>query len=255
MDILGFLHWAGPRVFNFLFPQRCILCGSFLNGETIPLCAVCAAKLPLLEGPRCRICSQILISEQGLCMDCRGAAGEDPEKSGESGGFLFDSNYSLFSYQDPDVMELIVSYKGRKRRSLAAFFAKKVLEACRINRQRLPIVPVPGRNAAIKKRGYDQIALICREIRRQSGMRILPLLGRKGKTLEQKTLNREERAKNLCGSIVPAGNFRRYVKDGMPEEVLLLDDVFTTGSTAQACAAVLKDMGVQKVYVYTLARD
>jgi ComF family protein len=254
MGILNFLRMAAPRVVNFLFPQRCILCGSFLITETIPLCAACATKLPSPEGPRCRICSQPLISEKDLCMDCRRPAAGTGDGN-TPGGFHFESNYSLFSYQEPAVMELIISYKGRKRRSLAAFLAQKVLEACRRNRDGLPIVPVPGRKASVKKRGYDQIALICRELRKQGGPEILPLLRRGGKTLEQKTLNREQRAKNLRGAIVPAKNFRKYVKAGMPEEVVLLDDVFTTGATADACAAALKSIGVKKVYVCTLALD
>jgi predicted amidophosphoribosyltransferase len=149
-------------------------------------------------------------------------------------------------------MELSVSFKGRKRRSLAAFFAGKLLEAYRLNWDGLPLVPVPGRRASLRKRGYDPITLLCREMRRNGSVKILSLLRRKGKTLEQKTLNREERARNLRGSIVPA---RRLQKHGVPEAVLLLDDVFTTGATADACAAALKSMGVKRVYVCTLALD
>jgi ComF family protein len=192
-------------------------------------------------------------------MDCRAAAAEAAENEEESGGLLrpfqFESNFSLFSYQDPLVMELIISYKGRKRRSLAKFFAEKILEIYRLRWNDLPIVPVPGRRASVKKRGYDQITLLCGKLRGRGGIRILPLLKRERKTREQKTLNREERAKNLRGSIRAAKNYSKYVPDGMPEEVLLLDDVFTTGSTARACAGALKSIGVKKVYVCTLAQD
>ncbi|MDR1317315.1 MAG: ComF family protein [Spirochaetales bacterium] len=253
-----FLPGAARRVLNFLFPQRCLLCGSFLRGEYVPLCDSCAAKMTVAEGPRCRVCSRLLISENDLCMDCRAAAaaaGTGRESGGAFLAFQFESNFSLFSYQDPLVMELIISYKGRKRRSLAVFFAEKILEIYRRAWDGLPIVPVPGRRASVKKRGYDQIALLCGKLRKRGGIRILPLLERERKTREQKTLNREERAKNLRGSIRAAKKFSRYVPEGMPEEVLLLDDVFTTGSTARACAGALKSIGVKKVYVCTIAQD
>ncbi|MDR1625304.1 MAG: double zinc ribbon domain-containing protein [Spirochaetia bacterium] len=255
MGVLCFLSGAARRILNFLFPQRCLLCGSFLGGEAVPVCDACAAKLAVPEGPRCRVCSQVLISEKDLCMDCRAAAPAAGDGKGSGGAFQFESNYSLFPYQDPLAMEMVVSYKGRKRRSLAAFFAGKIVGAYRREWQGLPIVPVPCRRASVKKRGYDQVALLCRAIRRRNGARILPLLRLKGKTLEQKTLNREQRAKNLCGAIAAARNFRKYAKGGVPEAVLLLDDVFTTGATANACAAALKSMGVKTVYVCTLARD
>jgi ComF family protein len=173
----------------------------------------------------------------------RDAAGKD---------FPFESNVSLFVYQDPGVTELIVSYKGRKRQGLAVFFAQRLLAEYRRRGDTLPVVPVPCRAASLKKRGFDPIALLCRELKKRGGVKIMRLLCRKGKTREQKTLTREERLQNLRGAILPAS--RRFPAQ-TPEAVILLDDVFTTGATACACAETLKSMGVQRVYVLTLALD
>jgi ComF family protein len=251
MNIFYFLYMALRGAADVLFPERCVLCGSFILPENrtgrYPLCRSCAENLPSPEEPRCRVCSRPLISEKDLCMDCRRPA--------EQGDFCFESNVSVFLYQDPRVAELIISYKGRKRRTLAAFLAQRLLEEYRSRWDGLPVVPVPCRAASLKKRGFDQIALLCREMKRLGGVRILPLLKRSGKTREQKTLNREDRAHNLRGAIQPSPRWRRHVKNGAPPEIVLLDDVFTTGATAGACARVLKDIGVNKVYVLTLALD
>ncbi|MDR3200792.1 MAG: ComF family protein [Spirochaetales bacterium] len=253
MNILCFLHAALSGALDFLFPERCVLCGSFISSGCAAgrrsgpysLCAACAESLPSPQEPRCRVCSSPLISEKDLCMGCRR----------DADSFHFESNVSVFVYQDPGVTELIVSYKGRKRRSLAAFLATRLLEVYRRNWDGFPVAPVPCRKASLKKRGFDQIALLCREMKKLGGVRILPLLRRGGKTREQKTLNREERAKNLLGSIQPSPRRGRYLKNGVPQSVVLLDDVFTTGATANACAVVLKELGVKKVYVLTLALD
>jgi ComF family protein len=166
--------------------------------------------------------------------------------------FRFESNFSLFMYQEPSVARLIAGYKGRGRRSLAFFLAESLLRAYRPRYDGLPLVPVPCRKSSLRKRGFDHIALLCGEMKRQAQVEVLPLLLRRGKTREQKTLNREEREKNLRGSIIPA---KRSRLKNLPPEVVLLDDVFTTGATAEECAGVLKSLGIQKVYVLTIALD
>jgi ComF family protein len=253
VNILCFLYAACGAALDFLFPERCALCGSFIlpgrRAGRYPLCRVCADGLPSPRTPRCLVCSRPLISEKDLCMDCRRPG------QGGANGFSFECNVSVFMYQDPGIMELIISYKGRKRRSLAVFLASRLLAEYRLRWNGLPVVPVPCRAASLKKRGFDQIALLCREMKRRGGVRILPLLKRSGKTREQKTLNRKERVRNLAGSVYPARRSRRYLKNGVPERLVLLDDIFTTGATTSACARVLKELGVKEVYVLTLALD
>jgi ComF family protein len=270
MNVINFLRAAlrsAGSLMDFIFPERCVLCGSFIlpgkRAGRYPLCASCGRKLPVPASPRCRLCSRPLISEKDLCMGCRRPAGEKNAEAGQGRGeeegryaagkdFPFENNASLFVYQDPGVTELIVSYKGRKRRSLAAFFAQRLLAEYRRRWDTLPVVPVPCRAASLKKRGFDPIALLCHELKTRGGIKVMRLLRRAGKTREQKTLTREERLRNLRGAIVPAS---RRLPVLLPEAVVLLDDVFTTGATACACAETLKSMGIQRVYVMTLALD
>ena len=218
-----------------------MLCGFYILPQMrlgpYPLCACCARGLPVPEPPRCGLCSRPLISEKNLCMSCRRAA------------FPFEENVSVFVYQDDGVAELVVSWKGRKKRSLTAFFAEKLLAEYTARWKGLPIVPVPCRPDSLKKRGYDPIILLCREMQKRGGLKMLRLLDRRGKTREQKSLGREERQNNLRGALFP----RSRLSAVPPQAVVLVDDVFTTGATAAACAEALKAMGVKKVYVLTIA--
>jgi ComF family protein len=168
-----------------------------------------------------------------------------------SGAQHFEANFSLYLYQANAAAQCLSAYKSGGRRLLSGFFAERLLSVYREKHEGLPLVPVPARRESLKKRGFDQIQLICHEMKKRGGPDFLPLLRRSKKTREQKTLSKEERKKNLTGSIFPA----LRLPPALPEDVLLVDDVFTTGATANACAEALKNMGVKKVYVLTIALD
>ena len=228
---------------DFLSPERCVLCGNYITFKNragpYPLCGNCADSFVPEEGPRCGLCSMPLVSETGKCLECRGRS------------VSFNGNYSLFLYADPKTARCVTAYKGQGFTGLGSFFCGFLAEAY-FNRYRdAPLVPVPPRTASLRRRGFDHVLLLCRRLRRGYGIPYLRLLRRRGKTREQKTLNREEREENLRGHIVP----RRWAGEGVPETVVLLDDVFTTGATADECSRALKSMGAEKVFVLTLAID
>jgi ComF family protein len=139
-------------------------------------------------------------------------------------------------------MKLLRAYKFRGQRSLAHFFAAKILEARDIFFDgavfgELTLVPVPPREGKIKKAGWDQIEAIARILeKRVTVRRCLKRLP----SMSQKKLNAEERAKNLKGRIICAKK--------PPRNILLFDDVYTTGATLEVCSAALKESGAEKVY-------
>ena len=110
-----------------------------------------------------------------------------------------------------------------------------------------PLVPVPGR----KK--LDAVELIARSLQARHGVRVVRLLERKGGR-QQKTLDLEERRRNLSGRIVLSA-LARNAAQPFPGEVVLLDDIFTTGATADACAKVLMAGGCRRVSVMTVAME
>lgn len=229
---------AGVRAaLDLLFPRDCVLCGGRIaqaGGAAYPLCRSCAASLCSLSGPRCPRCGKTLVSEEGLCMDCRG-------KEFSCGEVL-----PLFRYEG-DAATLISAYKSGGRRSLAAFWAE-LLE--RELRNRWPgrcIVPVPPRPEKAKAGEIDQIELLVRQLETR-GFLIARVL-RRAPSAQQKSLSRKERLANsrAAYSLMPGAE--------LSAEVVLLDDVFTTGATIEACAAALKAGGADRVCALVLAAD
>lgn len=112
------------------------------------------------------------------------------------------------------------------------------------------VVPVPLFRTRLRERGYNQATLLVEELARQvSGMRVAELLVRRRDTGTQTKLNREAREKNMRRAFV----VRPGVKPELARRHVVLDDVFTTGATLNACAAALVDAGVEWVDVVSFA--
>jgi ComF family protein len=226
-------------ILELLYPGRCLLCGSSLLTPApypaaamafSPVCRPCLDSLRPLQGRRCLRCSTPLISEQSVCTRCRVR------------NYLFTANFSVFAYRD-SVKELLYQYKFLKRRRAALIIADYLATACGEKFPGLPLVPVPGR------RSRDHVDTVCRIMAKTHALPVLRLLSRRGK-VPQKSLDYAQRCRNIRGSItcrsdkpVPAG------------AVVLLDDVFTSGATANECARVLRGRGAASVHVLTFALD
>ncbi len=221
---------------HYLFTsQRCLLCST----EQIegPLCPRCYAGLELLQGNRCTTCSAPLISEERVCTRCRNR------------NFSFSGSTSLFSYEG-DVKELIHQYKFNHDKQLSRTFAQLLYDTYLAH---LPpdtvIVPVPARRVTKKHRGWDHMEIIAKHLEKKYGVEVLYCLTRNG-SMSQKSLDYAGRMRNLQGKIL--------VKPSpvpLPEKVLLIDDVFTTGATIEQCSCVLRTAGVTEVSALTLALD
>ena len=111
------------------------------------------------------------------------------------------------------------------------------------------MVPVPFRRIRKTQQGWDQIQLITVLLRKYWNIPVLNILRRR-KSGPQKLLGYEERKLNIKGKIK-----LRYSAKDLPEKILLLDDVFTTGATGSECAKVLLNAGVSEVDMLTLAID
>ncbi|MDR0486792.1 MAG: double zinc ribbon domain-containing protein [Treponema sp.] len=234
---------------EYFFPSGCAVCGVSLlspNEAWYGLCEDCHAELDeetdwLREGSaeRCDLCGKPLISEQSRCLSCR--------SGGERG---FDRLVVLFPYTGK-YRELFGAYKFDKNIALGHFFTEKIREALEQFSEDAPvIVPVPSRPGKIKKTGWDQVEYLVRLLEREKHRQKNFLISRCLKRLPskiQKELNRENRLKNLQGRIA-------LVKKAPPQAVII-DDVITTGSTMDVCAAVLKAGGCRKVYGICLVYD
>ena len=219
-----------------LFPGRCLLCGRWLSvsdAPPVPLCDPCRRSLVPIGSERCRKCGMGLVSEKVTCMRCREA------------DFVFESNVALFAYSGA-AKELIRKLKFEGRVRLAGLFADLAAAAFCPEWERYPLVPVPSRPG---RKTPDPAGRVAACLEKRYGKTVMRLLARTG-GLPQKSLDLPRRRENLRGMIRLAPG---KCLSGPPPQVILLDDIFTTGATIDACARVLRDAGCQRVCSITLA--
>ncbi len=227
---------------DVLYPPRCPLCGAGIAAQT-GLCADCWGDLEIPGEPSCSLCNRPLNSthmgEGAVCAPC---LSNRPGHDGIAAGTI---------YNDAS-RRLVLSFKYGKRIALAPMMA-------RLMAARLPeldgewrIVPVPLHRGRIWQRGFNQAALLAQEVSRLTGKVVVVdgLLRRKA-TPQLGGLGRKARARTMAGAI--AVNPRR-ASDLKGAQVLLVDDVLTSGATSEACLSALRRAGAEKVVIACFAR-
>jgi len=226
---------------NYLFPENCALCESALidsDEVLVGLCKDCRASINPVSDTQCTICGKPLISEVETCLSCRNS------------WHSFDRLWTLFPYTGK-YRKLLTAYKFGKKLPLADFFARQITDVVKNEPllQDAVIVPVPPRPGKIKEAGWDQVDYLVKRLKKYLPQISVNKLLKRGKSKVQKKLNRADRLENLKGRIYA-------IKSGSaPDNVLLIDDVITTGATLEVCSAVLKENGAKKVYGICLFYD
>lgn len=227
-----------------IFPSRCQLCSELLEnpGEKV-VCGRCLSRMEVHRGEVCQICGRFFYHQSGqksICLECE----HNPPI------FSYHRSLGLYSGNLKDLI-ILFKYKGFEILSqpLAAALYKKYQKEGIFSGINY-ILPVPLHRQKQKARGFNQAELLAEELSRLSG---LPwskkILVKIKNTPAQVSLEASEREKNLQGAFA--------VKQ--PDKVkgkafLLIDDVFTTGSTIRECARVLSQSGAREVRALTIAR-
>lgn len=223
------------RLISLLFPRRCPVCEEIVTPVGNLICPSCTGKLVPIKQPTCRKCGKELFSEQAeYCFDC-----SRHKRSFESGAALFHYNEAA--------KKSMAAVKYRNKREFLDFYAEAMAyRFAHIVKNWNPdvLVPVPVHPSRLRRRGFNQAEVLARRLAKKLGD--IPvetkLLIRSRKTTPQRELNPQERLANLQQAF--ALNPNRPV----PKRVLLIDDIYTTGSTMEACTRVLKAAGVQEVH-------
>lgn len=221
---------------SWLYPERCPVCMRLVVPKGAFLHPACKKRLDLIKEPVCMKCGTPLSSEEKeYCAEC--ACGTDRG---------WDEGRSLFPYHG--VMETalhLVKKEGTKE--FVSFFAKQMAVSQESFFKRMSpecIVPVPLHPSRLRSRGFNQAELLARALGKELGLPVRLLLVKCKKTKEQKSLTKIQRKKNVKDAFMINAT---EAGQNLPESVLLIDDVCTTGSTLTACAEVLKRNGVMRV--------
>jgi len=226
----------GPIV-GVLYPPRCLLCGAALPGIAI-LCDRCEERLPPLSGPRCSRCGESLEDPVAdLCVACG---------TRDRG---FDAAHALGPY-DSGWGDLVRALKFDRERAVARDLARRLaMELVAISGGRPPIdriTYVPMHRADRRARGFNQARLLARGVGRRLHVPVVRMVRKVRRTPPQAQLSARERRENLRGAF-------RLIQSG-EGNVLLIDDIYTTGSTLEECSRTLKTEGARRVLVVTVAR-
>jgi ComF family protein len=236
---LDFLGQAGAGLLALLYPPRCAICDLL---DTSYLCPGCRSQIEAIDGPICGRCG-VPLDEPGICGYCR-----DHPRS-----FRTARSAGRFSGV---LRELIHRFKYTPAKPLADPLAD-ILLGCLLRWRAIGpehfdmIVPVPIHPLRLRARDYNQSAELARGLGSRIGMPVYCRALRKiRETRPQTTLSARERKTNLRGAFAVV---RREGFEGA--RVLLIDDVMTTGATADECSRTLVEAGAKEVRVLTLARE
>jgi len=235
----GLSAWG--RLLSALFHSRCQLCRARVDDALQgPLCAACEAELPALAGALCPRCSLPLKLGQA-CRDCRRLA---PSFGAAVAGAAYGGAWR----------SLIKAYKFQGHRSLRRALGRRLAVASRAAGwplQAQAVVPVPCGRARLALRGYDPALDLARSLAQDLGLPCQPgLLARRRAGRRQGRLSRKARL------AAPALAFSASLPPALcGARLLLVDDILTTGATADACSRALLEAGAGSVQVAVLARS
>jgi ComF family protein len=229
-------------VLRVLYPPQCISCGTLVE-ETGALCGTCWQETPFLDGAVCDSCGAPMIGAVAagdLCDQCLTIA--RPWSRGRA----------ALAYRD-NGRKLVLALKHGDRLDLARPAARWMARAgAPILREGMLAVPVPAHRWRLLRRRYNQAAVLAQALARVSDLEYLPeALVRNRRTRVQDGMGQEARFVNLSGAIAPHARHGARLRGA---DVLLIDDVMTSGATLAAAAEAARAAGAREVRVLVLAR-
>ncbi len=210
-------------ILSLFFPKKCMVCKEPLEGSSRNmLCDECEPLLVRVKEPFCNVCGREFL----IKCNCN--------KDGIS-------NRAVFYYVSP-MREIIYAFKYGGKFEYGRYLADMMYEAVgsEFFKEFDWLAPVPIHPKRLKERGFNQAMVLAKRLGKRAGVRYAELLERNQNTTKQTKLSFTERSSNVSGTFVAKKIFPLKLK-----KILLVDDIFTTGSTVNACAQALKAVGAQ----------
>lgn len=229
----GYARIFLKRAEDFFYPPRCPVCDELqVVGQT--LCPACAGRVQTVAEPVCKRCGKPLADERlEYCADC----GKRKH--------TYRQGKAVFVYQG-GIRNSMYRFKYSNRREYAAYYAKEAAQLYSdwIRKNRIEvIVPIPMYARKRRRRGYNQAEVFARALGRELGIPVdAGLVRRVRNTVPQKELNDKERARNVKNAFQLAPDIVKY------RYIMLVDDIYTTGSTMDEVAEVLLSGGAECIY-------
>lgn len=226
------------KVIDIFFPSniKCIFCGDedYKHG----ICDKCLENLPYIKGRTCVKCGGHVLKDEIICHEC------------EKNEHAFHSSYALFDY-DGDIKIKINQFKQSGAKYLGHTFAHMLSDFYeKLDMKVDLILPMPIHPNRLKERGFNQSELLCEVIAKNHPKLVnKDLLIRIKDTPHQTGLNRDNRLMNLSNAFEITN-----LKKVRNKRILIIDDIYTTGSTLDECAFTLLKAGAKSVIGLCLAR-
>lgn len=219
---------------DLLFPRRCPVCGEIVLPQGALICPACVTKLSPIRQPSCRKCGKEVVGEgTEYCPDCMRR-----KRS-------FDSGAAVFHYNEA-ARASMAAVKYKNKREYLDFYAAAA--DYRLGRtvarwDAEVLIPIPIHVSRFRKRGFNQAEEFAIRLGKKWNLPVeTDWLIRVKKTMPQRELNPQERLQNLVGAFAAVPETCRY------RRVILVDDIYTTGSTMEACSRVLRRVGVEEIH-------
>lgn len=230
-------------IIDVIYPRRCPVCGDIVVPRGNLICQTCTNTLIAVTEPRCKKCSKPMDNDEiEYCHDC----GKNKHH--------YIKGFSVWVYNEA-MKKSVADFKYKGRKEYADYYIAQVVEKYS-NDIRLinpdVLVPIPIHVKKERQRGYNQAGILAKGIGTKLNIPVsLQLLQRDKYTLPQKQLSNTERLINLEKAF--SFSEKEFKKLDLPiHKVLLIDDIYTTGSTIEACTKILNKQGIMEVYFISL---
>lgn len=225
---------------NVLFsPEKCICCGREKIEKSSPFCDACKEKVSFISGRVCDKCGKP-INAGKVCDKCKNIK------------WNFDKARTCVVY-DEFSSSMITKFKYSKAKYLGERLSDFLVDAYanypELSADIVTFVAITEKK--LKQRGFNQTEVLAKLFAEKSGLECKSTLVKVKETKAQAGLDRTLRMQNLKNSFSIKSDVKSQIKG---KNILLIDDVFTTGSTACECAKVLKKAGASGVFVLTVAK-